>query len=166
MAKLGLYGLSGVNSPLPHQIAVKELLCYIDKKLKDNYSQYDVVSESDVRSLNENEPYFNKNSDIVIWKKSKEHIEKITEPVIIIEITNKPFPANLYDTNNYDINKIESYFLTFPSLKESILYNYREADTSKNTIRFIRAKNNVTPFRELGTHKIQKFGIILPTYLL
>ncbi|TAL67804.1 MAG: hypothetical protein EPN82_13270 [Bacteroidetes bacterium] len=163
MPKIINYGLAGANAPLPHQIAVKELLCFIDRVLKRKHPLYDVVSEMNVRVCTGDKEYFEKNSDIVIWKKSKTQIDEITEPITIIEITRDSFPIEL-NNDNKDTRKIISYFDNFPSLKECLLYNYPDKNLKTNTIKFIRTKNNEI-IRQKGKPYLSKGKINLRPYL-
>lgn len=126
--------LSGVNSSLFQQILIAKLIIGISNLLNEKGKDLLVTPESDI--LNDDKFYYiarSKNADLVIWKYSENRMKGITHPLLIIELTNRPFPKDIYHSNNEDIVKIFNYFKYNSNVKECILYDYEKDEILKFT---------------------------------
>ena len=101
--------LSGVNSNLFQQILIAKLIIGITNILNDKGKDLLITPESDIL-YDENYRYISraKNADLVIWKYSDNGLKGISHPLLIIELTNSPFPQEIENSNNRDIIKISS----------------------------------------------------------
>jgi len=140
-----LSSLSGVNADLHHQIIISHALIGIDGMLKFRKKKgVMVLSETDIVYLDNSNDLQRKNADIVIWKYSKDELNGIENPILIIELTRTPFPQDLFNSKNKDIIKMNDYLDNLPSLKECYLFNY----LSGTILKYTKNKNKETCIEE------------------